>query len=244
MKSSKKPKLSIEQQKAFIEEYEQLYDSKSNNKRSDIPKLNTTEKAVEKYIENKLAFGLVDQYVVVWKTGRLKENDIDNDDFLSQGGYSNGYGKTIDGEQLRTYLSELKSEEIKKIIAPSDLLNHRDVLEKCFELAKENVPDNFGSVYLINVLYFLSKKKVPIYDKFAHTAVKALYFEESPSNIYVGDAPSKKDTHKVINMLIEYMWYLNEVFGTYTIERDLDRALWVYGHTKNNKYDFNNRKSL
>lgn len=237
MKSSNERKLSSVQEKNFISKYEPLY-FESNNKTTDIPNLNTTEREVEEYIENKLTSGLVDQYVVAWKAGKLKKDDIHNDDFLSKRGYPNGYGKMINGDKLREYLSKLKSEEIKKIIASSDSLN-RDLLEKCFDLAKENVPAYFGSVYLINVLYFLSNGKVPIYDKYAHTAVKALYFAENPSNIYVGDPPDKEDTHKVINMLTEYMWYLNELFGKSKIDRSLDRALWVYGHTKN-RYDFNN----
>ena len=236
-----KKKLSSEHKSAFISEYEPLY-FESNIKIADIPKLNTTERKVEKFIEEKLLNGVVDEYVVVWKTGRLLATDIESDEFLLKDGYVNGYGKMINKNELDHYLSNLKSNEIQNIISSSEILN-RGILEKCYDLAKENVPTNFGSVYLINILYFLSKGKVPIYDRYAHIAVKALYFGAAPSNVYVGDAPAKNDTHKVINMLSEYMWFLNELFGTYSIERPLDRSLWVYGHIQNS-FDYNHVKKL
>ena len=78
----------------------------------------------------------------------------------------------------------------------------------------------------------MSKGKIPIYDKYAHIAVKALCFGYTPSNIYVGAPPEKSRTKMVINMLSEYMWYLNKLFGTCNIPHSLDRALWVYGHSK------------
>lgn len=221
---------SKEQVNSFISRYEPLY-FKNDNKSKDIPKLNTTEIEVEEYIEGKLKSGIVDEYVVVWKAGRLKKADIDNDKFLQEKKYINGYGNHIDSNELKTYLSKLKKNEIQEIIYSSDMLS-QDILEKSYDLVKENVPTNFGSVYLINILYFLSKGKIPIYDKYAHIAVKALCFGYTPSNIYVGAPPEKSRTKMVINMLSEYMWYLNKLFGTCNIPRSLDRALWVYGHSK------------
>ena len=225
--------LSEKQINSFISRYESSYFK--NDKSEGIPKLNTTEIEVEKYIEGKLHSGIVDEYVVAWKAGRLIKADIDNDKFLQEKQYMNGYGNQIDSNELKTYLSKLKKSEIQEIIDSSDILS-RDILEKSYDLVKENAPRNFGSVYLINILYFLSKGKIPIYDKYAHIAVKALCFGYKPSNIYVGDPPEKNRTKMVINMLSEYMWYLNKLFGTYSIPRSLDRALWVYGHSKIN-YD-------
>ncbi len=76
----------------------------------------------------------------------------------------------------------------------------------------------------------MTKGKYPVYDSFAHKALKALYMKKAPFEIFSGIAPGKYDVDKVINMYNEFLWLLNELFDTYTIDRKLDRALWVYGH--------------
>lgn len=241
MNKENEVKISDKQVDYFISRYEPLYYENDIN-RKDVPKLNTTEYEVEKYIESKLAYGIVDTYVVVWKTGRLKKEDIDNNEFLIKNDYVNGYGKKIKRNELELFFSKLKKSEIQRIFDVSDTLT-REILEKSYNLVKENSPENFGSVYLINILFFLSKGKIPIYDKYAHMAVKALFFGEAPSNIYVGAPPDKNNTQKVINMLSEYMWYLNKLFGTFSITSSLDRALWVYGHS-NSRFDVINKFNL
>ena len=87
-------------------------------------------------------------------------------------------------------------------------------------------------MYLITVLYFKSNKKYPIYDYYAHRAVKALYLNKNPEEIFVGAAPDKNEIGKVLAMYKEYVFLLEQVFGYSDIGRDLDRALWVYGHAK------------
>ena len=108
---------------------------------------------------------------------------------------------------------------------------------------------NYGTVYIINQMFFLSKGAIPIYDRFAHVAVKALRMGKSPLEVFVPDAPLKNDHPKgkdrvnkeyflAVNNLEEYMWLLNEVFpdeihkngDIMFISRELDQALWVYGH--------------
>ncbi len=54
----------------------------------------------------------------------------------------------------------------------------------------------------------------------------------SPSEVFVGEAPDKTNIDEVIVMYNEYCYYLQEVFGRINIDRDVDRALWVYGHCK------------
>ena len=98
-------------------------------------------------------------------------------------------------------------------------------------------------------MFFLSHGEIPLYDYFAHVAVKALYMEKSPLEVFVANAPGKNDhpkgKHKVkkeyylaINMLEEYIWLLSKVFPDEIhreermfIPRELDQALWVYGHS-------------
>ena len=78
-------------------------------------------------------------------------------------------------------------------------------------------------------MYFRSKRAIPIYDKNVHKAVKALYANTSPGNIIVPTGLSRDNVKDAVNLLCEYMWILEKLFGTCKIERKLDRALWVYG---------------
>lgn len=95
---------------------------------------------------------------------------------------------------------------------------------------------NIGTVYMITLLFFFSKGKYPIYDKYAHIAAKAIYLNANPKDIYYAEAPSKTERQKVFAMYNEYCWLLEQIFGTKSIGRPTDQALWVYGHCKK-KYD-------
>ena len=56
--------------------------------------------------------------------------------------------------------------------------------------------------------------------------------EKRPNQVYVGPAPSKEKVADVMNMYSEYIWLLEKLFGNKNIGRKIDRALWVYGHTR------------
>lgn len=123
-------------------------------------------------------------------------------------------------DQLRLFRPEKDSNKFK-----SDYLNLLDC--GCA---------NIGTVYMITLLFFFSKRKYPIYDKYAHIAAKAIYLGAKPNEIYYSEAPGKNDVSNVILMYNEYCWLLEQIFGTKSIERPTDQALWVYGHCKK-KYD-------
>ena len=97
-------------------------------------------------------------------------------------------------------------------------------------MLKYDPPKNFGCVYIINLMYFLSRGTIPIYDQYACKAARALVEGITPDKIYVGPAPGKNDCKKVITMYSEYIHLLEKIFGTCNIKRKIDRALWVYGH--------------
>lgn len=90
----------------------------------------------------------------------------------------------------------------------------------------------FDGQIIITIMFFLSKGRIPIYDQFTHKAVKAIYFEKKPKDIYVGPAPLKSSITDAVNLLMEYMWYLEEIFGRHNISRSEDQALWAYGHVR------------
>lgn len=207
-------------QNNFIEVYQKFY-FKENTSTSKINIRNTTPRSIEEYIENKLRQGIIDVSIVAWKAGTLDFNT--QKPKLKNGNYLNGYGKIIIKDRLEEYLNSIDKAVVKKALENNDL-------EKAYSYLLHNVPNNFGSVYIINLMYFISQGKCPIYDRFAHKALKALFFNVAPCEVYVGPAPAKSSIKDVINMYREYIALLKIVFGKSCISRDLDRALWVYGH--------------
>lgn len=192
-----------------------------------ISKTHRTQKEIEDIVEQKEKQGKVDMWVVAWKMGRVKEPDEIKlrNEYIKNGYIRNEYGKEVIG--LDGYLKSLNCEVLWEQIKCGN------IKDAYTELCKD-CPKNFGTVYLINLMHFISKGKVPIYDRFAHIAAKALYAEVNPNKIYVGNSPGKEDADAALNMLNEYMWLLKKIFQESSIDRSTDRALWVYGHANQN----------
>lgn len=201
------------------------------NKIEGLSITNQTEEELEKNFLTNHRNGKIDMEIVAWKFGKLeKQNKInytykDGTKFLSD-----NYGNKISVDELNNYIKWINTNVnvINNEIEAGDL-------EGAFEmLAREEkpvyVPKKFGTVYIITLMSFISKGKIPIYDRFAHTAVKAIFANKFPYEIYVGEAPSKKKPKKAINMLNEYRWLIQKTFHVDTVSPELDRALWVYGH--------------
>lgn len=189
---------------------------------------------------------------IAWKAGRLefdakggllKEYEKDSDYHVSSDGrYAwdgcNGYGNPI--ELINEYLNSINSvcERVS-----SDLLKDNnkvyEQLKKAYKeilnLQKQNNEQTvkyFGPVYILTLIYFLSKGKFPIYDKYAHKAAKALFFNANPKDVTVETSLDKNDIDKVLTLYCEYCWLLTQLFTSYSITREQDQALWVYGHSK------------
>lgn len=225
--------------KNFIERYAHFYfkDDKNAEGIKEVlgrGKLNTTLKNTEEYIisKSKNSNGKLTEEFVAWKAGRLIWNEKTKK--YSWDG-KNGYGNTI--ENLGPYLDKINSSEYDDIRnALKNGHGFEDAYKQLIDLNKKKKIKNLGVVYVITLIYFLSGGKYPIYDKFAHIAVKALYMNENPYDIFVGGAPEKNNIAQAIGMYKEYCWLLKQVFGKYDIDRELDQALWVYGHSTK-KYD-------
>lgn len=116
-----------------------------------------------------------------------------------------------------------------------------------------------GAVYAITILFFLSSGEYPIYDKFAHIALKAIgdskefydiILEKDLKNeINVDLNNNSKNNKKIFDGYSEYyIKRLNAIFGEneYKNTREIDQALWAYGHlfsdtkTNRNKTDSEN----
>lgn len=92
-------------------------------------------------------------------------------------------------------------------------------------------------MYLITIIFFMSKGKYPIYDKFAHKAAQAIRDNKNPSEVSVKSAPDKTSVSAVMRMYDEYLCLLKDTIGTTELSREQDQSLWVYGHSKV-KYNF------
>ena len=230
--------LSDEEKKAFINKYQQFYykkESYSEDEKSLLGQVlkNKTEESVEEYADKVLSKELgIDKRIFLWKAGRLTPvqaaiKDIQEIEVL------NGRGCKI--EKAKEFIDSVKAD--KEMDFSKGIAGFEQNYKKLLDLAKQTELKNVGAVYLISVLFFLSDKKYPIYDYFAHRAVKALFLGKAPVEIFVGGAPDKTEVDKVVAMYKEYVCLLEWVFGKSDIERELDRALWVYGHsTKQWKY--------
>ena len=203
---------------SFVKIYNEKYFSDYKNNTKDL----------EREIQEKCESGTIDLNCIAWKFGKKTDESM-----------TNGYGKSVSGlDEFLEFIRKNKK-EFNKLLCMDEI--SRENLEEVFKRLSEKSPDNFGTVYIITVMFFLSMGKIPIYDKFAHKAIKAIYFDKKPSRVYVGQPPEKPMITESINMLYEYMWLLNQVFETWQnngpcITREEDRALWTYGHQFKDEY--------
>lgn len=99
----------------------------------------------------------------------------------------------------------------------------------------EHSPGDIGTVYIITLLYFISKGRYPIYDRFAAIPLEAIKQDKKPGDIIkYKELPSIKDRKfrcLMKNGMAEYMKRLETFLGAdYWKNQDVDRVLWVYGH--------------
>lgn len=196
--------------------------------------------------------GKYDVMALAWKAGKVCHNSEKQlffaDKFEKDNGYSIGKrGNIVLKESFDDYLKRLNGikSEIKKVIESKGPMCFSKVYDMAMfphpieQNKKSNTPTNFGPVNIINALFFISSGAAPIYDSFAHKAVRALAMNIAPKSVFMGANPDKTDTESVIRMYGEYMCLLKKLFPEYIykdgsnefIPRELDRALWVYGHS-------------
>lgn len=214
------------------EGYEQLLKSCLN-----ISKLNATNFRAEKEVMKKLKKTEFDAIALAWKAGKIdwKDNQLITTNFETDDYYINGYGGQIRKTDFNNYCDKLENMK--------DCINNyvdEEKWQEAYKAIMEISPKNIGPVYNINTLFFLTGGKAPIYDAFAHKAVKGLLLNIAPSEVYLGSNPDKKDVVNITAMYQEYMILLKMVFKDWFkqkkkedlfIPRKLDRALWVYGHS-------------
>ncbi|MCR4840647.1 MAG: hypothetical protein K5848_03795 [Lachnospiraceae bacterium] len=173
--------------------------------------------------------------VMAWKIGRIKHKESDiskNFVFSSDWEETEKHNPSLYGKRFNLKkISEFIVSDRKKLSAlaknkPQEFLN---------KLRDQDI-EGLGTVYMIALLFFMSGGDQPIYDRFAMAALKAVYCGICPSGsdkVSVRGLPDKKS--KAFNSVVEkeYGCYIKMLSGLetdYRKCRDLDRALWVYGH--------------
>lgn len=251
---------------AFIEEFAPLYykpDNTNPNVLSEteydrrcndwgLLSLNSVDFDAEMRVMEFLKSGDYGENALAWKAGKVKWDSANSDLIFYKGfkkgnGYSIGQrGKIVSKESFESYCKLLhdKKDEINLLVSRE---NYSGAYKKALYIFDENEnkkvspsPQNLGPVNIFNALFFISKEKMPIYDAFAHIAVRALALDIFPEEVFLGSNPDKKDVSGVTRMFGEYILLLKRVFPQHVnadgskafIPRDLDRALWVYGHAE------------
>lgn len=125
--------------------------------------------------------------------------------------------------------------------------NWLGVLEDFNNIKREKDWKGLGTVYCITLLYFISKGKYPIFDQFADKALDVISqnkeeFPNIDSKSYKplpSDLPIKVGKLKLFKERYdEYCEKIEKLKSQLSVRyrnpqnRDLDRALWVYGHIK------------
>lgn len=227
----------------FIKKYEELYfnDSVNRNKkvkdRLGINQLNGSDRRAENEVMQLLKSSTFNKDAMAWKAGRIGwvDNRLTTINFEKNGDYLNGFGGHIEQKAFEVFCEYLCKNSKNKGIINGYVKEEK--WKEAYGLAVEKAPKNMGPVYILCALFFLTAGKAPIYDAFAHKAVKALWLGIAPSEVYLGENPEKKNVDQVVAMYKEYVLLLKKVFekeintGDMFISRELDRALWVYGHS-------------
>jgi hypothetical protein len=193
---------------------------------------------IENEMDNLLKEGIKTEkdviHILAWKTGKIKHGvseknqrfEYASDWVNAEEGKVKRYGKEIDMKPFAQYISK----NIKDLSSTAD----KDP-QKVMNQLKEQSPNGIGTVYLITLLYFISKGKYPIYDRFAMMALDAIIQNKNPGEfVLYKELPDKNSIQFAQVMSIyqtNYVDKLEKIFGKkYQTDRNIDRALWVYGH--------------
>ncbi len=231
--------VSIDKEK-FIEKYNASYYLKGEKLvKGAIQNSIFVEQKIDLLLKNGIKSERDIAHILAWKVGKIKHSDSDNEQKFVYASDWEGvekhevkrYGQVLYLSDFVTYIAN-NIEELEETANN----NPQDVLEKL----RNNSPKGIGTVYLFTLLYFISKGKYPIYDRFAHVALDAILEKKQPGdNVPYKDLPTKQESkfsnvYEIYNEI--YKKKIDCIFGKqYYENRDIDRALWVYGHLFNYK---------
>ena len=191
--------------------------------------------------------------ILAWKIGKIKHSESENQKLVLHGDWQETLGQYSsetreftdwNGDPIKRYKNiDINVKTIAKYLRKDgkrlNELVGSDKRQKALDELREENWQGIGSVYLITLLYFVSNHqypgKCPIYDRFAMRALLAIKGKKAiGESVECGELPDKssKQFSKIIDKRMnEYIKLLKAIFGDeYKGKRDIDRALWVYGH--------------
>lgn len=227
----------------FVDFYSDCYYSDGKNQ-NPIKGVNKTCRSEEENIERILRADTIGETdlvdILCWKTGGKLEDGV------IRGRNTSPIPMALDDE--RSILSKLNDLNEKTKRLPIDEKQAIDILRLLLDAR------GIGPVYAITILYFGTKGQYPIYDKYAHVALKKIADTRTGSkeefNSLISDSEWKDefDTESLknaeeiferyctyyVNRLNEIFFDGKQLFGRESItDRSYDQALWVYGHLFN-----------
>lgn len=213
----------------FINDRPKLFERNRKN-------LNQTSYFTESQIENILKDRLNPRdiiLVIAWKLGMI---DHYNSEVCNRIIYKNDFSNNM----IYNRYSEVMLSPIVNYIKDNfkelnDLADNEPY--SLFKKLCENKVNGFGSTYIINLVFFFTRGKMPIYDKYVNLALSAFENNLMPdvgNVIKVKEIPGlnnmPEDIDKAWNYYQEYVGDLKRVSNSDFVTRNTDRALWVYGH--------------
>lgn len=172
-------------------------------------------------------------HILAWKFGKIDHGGSDrNESFCYREDWKNAedlkdasyWGHSFDLESVATFI-------VDNIVSLEEMA--KDDPQGVLDRLK-----NFkwiGPVHTIALLYFISRGRYPIYDEFAKRGLDAIVSGVEPGVTVAYVAPPDKTSKKfdtvVEDVLNPFTSDLDAVFSdAWRESRDVDRALWVYGH--------------
>ena len=200
-----------------------------------VPRSSPSSKYVEDTIDELLKCGIRNKidvvHILAWKIGKIKHRESDEkgcfryaEDWKRAENFDVTWrDKPFDLGGIAGFVAS----NIKELERQADE-NPQLVLDRLYG-------EHFygmGPVYLLTLLYVISKGKYPIYDRFAQMALTAIHNDVKPGGIVNFKALSGSAFSTIVKReMEEYIGQMERVFGEkYQDSRDIDRALWVYGH--------------
>lgn len=221
----------------FIQYYNNSYYLQNDRVIKRVPQNSKyVEKEIEYILENGIRKKEDIEKIIAWKIGSIKHAESEKEHkfvYYNDKPNMNRYKREIPLEPLFTYILEDISALEKQAKE-----HPQKVLKNLLGF------DGIGPVYAITILYFLSRKMYPIYDQYAHFALKAIADNTGFTDKLITNAALNQkvvlcnDSEVLFSTYQEhYLNLLKEIFGKDRYnDRDVDRALWVYGHLfKNTK---------
>lgn len=228
----------------FIDLYSKDYYLKKPGEKGLIPGLRRSSEFIEERIEGILESGIQDQVdvgrILAWKIGKIKHRVSENENRFA---YAKGWENVEHSKTVKLYNDDFQIEDISSFILSLNIPEtfNNDNAQELLNQIMDKRFKRLGSVYMITLLYFLSKGEYPIYDRFAMMALTAICSETPPKSgekvtvdVAYKELPAKESFRFEMIMdeeMAHYIQMLNDIFGVeWKTNRKIDQALWVYGH--------------